>query len=103
MPLYAWSAHLFSNCCEAFGSFVCLHGVTEEKLKLDEAFVRISTGLETIDRILKCNINGVDFCFRVEEFSCLDNGLESLQEGGAVLETSSEPSGWGVGDDVESI
>lgn len=67
VPLQAWMERFFNIGCSSFGSLIGLHAMTEKKLRLDEAFVKVNTGLNTIDRIISCNIDGVTFKIRVEE------------------------------------
>lgn len=61
-----------------------VHEVTANKLKLDEAFVKVSTGIRTINRTLRCKIDGTSFDIKIEEVKCIE------------LEEDLMPSGWSI-------
>lgn len=46
-----------------FGRLEELHEVTKNRKRLDEAFVKVSTDLASIDRIMNYNIDGAAFKF----------------------------------------
>lgn len=82
----------FELGCSKFGSLVEIHQVTEEKSRLDEAYVQISTGLTTIDKLWNCNIGGNKFQIKIEEIRCLVKELELHLSGDTCSETTSETS-----------
>lgn len=73
VPLHAWSLRFFCLASSKFGRLEELHDVTKSRRRLDEAYVRISTSLATIDRIMKCNIDNSHFQIRIEEIRCMEN------------------------------
>lgn len=64
--------------CASLGRSVGVHGVTDQKLRLDETYVEISTGLPHVDRTLNCEIDGPSFTVRVEEVKDLIKKLWNL-------------------------
>lgn len=56
--------------CAQFGQLVELHGLSENKKRLDAAFVKIETDLLLVDRLLSCCIDGVVFVIKINEVSC---------------------------------
>lgn len=67
VPLHAWSDRFFGLGCARFGRMVSMHEVSKNKRKFDEAYIRISTGLQSVDHIMRCKIDGAEFQIRVEE------------------------------------
>lgn len=53
------------------GAFLELHDDTKSKKCLDTAMVKVSTGLNSIDRVLQCKIYSASFTIRAEEINCL--------------------------------
>lgn len=70
--MHAWSERFFEAACSGFGKLVNLNEVTRNKLRLDEAFVQISTGLGSCDRLLPCKIDGYCFNVRIQEVCCME-------------------------------
>lgn len=60
-------------CSLKFGRLEELHEATKNRRRLDEAYIKVSTGLATIDIIMNCTIDDASFQIRVEEIRCLDN------------------------------
>lgn len=106
VPLHAWSMRLFCLCSAKFGRLEKLHEVTRIRSRLDEAYVKVSTGLAWIDRIIKCKIDGTSFQIKVEEIRCMDNIShlkvleDSESEEGFV---SSAKSDWSSNDSVQAM
>lgn len=57
------------------GRLVEMHELTESRRKLDEAYVRILTGLNSLDGILACKIDGESFNVRIEEVHFMEKEL----------------------------
>lgn len=49
--------------------------MTESKRRLDVAFVRVLTGLNSVAGILACKIDGESFNIRFEEVCCMENEI----------------------------
>lgn len=121
IPLHAWSLRFFRLCSSRFGRLEELHDVTLIKSRLDEAYVKVSTGLASIDRIMQCNIDGASFQIRVEEIRCMEsiNHLKIMEDSASETDSdTSEEREWSGGapapammgtcsdfddDDVESV
>lgn len=58
-----------------------LHEATKQRSRLDEAYVRISVGLTSVDRIFICRIDGAEFKIKIEEIKCMDEELNLKQIG----------------------
>lgn len=103
VPLHAWSRRFFCTVSSKFGRLEELHDVTVHRKSLGEAYVSISTGLDTIDRIITCNIDGACFKIRIEEIRCMDNfnHLQFLDDLASESSASSE-SEWSVNDSVHA-
>lgn len=50
-----------------------IHEHTNERRNLDAAYVRILTGLNSVNGILTCKINGETHNIRIDEMCCMDN------------------------------
>lgn len=102
VPLQAWSERFFGLGCSKFGRLVEMHEVTANKVRLDHAFIKVSTGLSSVDRCFPCKINGVQFSIRIEEF----NGFEKEEWVGGESESdfdSSEAESWPDVDSIEAL
>lgn len=75
VPLQAWCPRFFELSYAQFGRMVEVHDAMMKKSRLDMAYVRISTGLISIDRTMECNIDGKFFQIRVEEVKCLEREI----------------------------
>lgn len=53
--------------CAPFARLVNMHGVTNQKICLDTAFIEIIMGLKQDNRTLSCAIDGTNFTVQVEE------------------------------------
>lgn len=47
--------------------------VTANKLRLDEALIRVFTGLNSINRVMRCNIDGASCTIFIDEVKCMDD------------------------------
>lgn len=97
VPLQAWSPRFFHTACSQFGRLVELHEITSSRRRLDEAFVKVFTGLVSCDKILPCNIDGVLFPVKIEEICCdeVEDLWDPLGEAGSESEfSSSNDDGW---------
>ncbi|KAL6583818.1 hypothetical protein OROMI_003107 [Orobanche minor] len=88
IPLHAWSESFFKEACNRFGLMVELAEATKLRQRLDVAVVKVRTGLESIDRLLDCKIDGVWYKIRIEEISQAE--MEFLEEMGEVVESWSD-------------
>lgn len=73
--------------------------MTKQRRRLDEAFVRVSVGLNTVDTIVKCRINGAEFKIKIEEINCMDEEANLKQMGDE--DTSSDSEGSEIGDCID--
>lgn len=103
VPLQAWSSRFFGLGCVPFGRFISMHGVTESKSRLDEAFVEVSTGMAQVDRMIECRIDGANFAVRVEEIRCREHISELFQSSDSEPEAKSEYSDLEEWDDEDSV
>lgn len=102
--LQAWSLRFFCLGCSSFGSLIELHEVTKQRVRLDEAYVRISVGLASIDRIIKCRIDGAEFKIKIEEIKCMDEETNLKQIGVSDSDSDSDGSAMeGCYDDGSSV
>lgn len=103
VPLQAWSRNFFSWGCTRRGRLVEVHEITESQRKLDAAYIRILTGLNTLDEVWTCKIDGMSFHIRIEEIRCMEKELHLQQ----CWETESEydltSSKEGDNEDAESV
>lgn len=100
VPLHAWSRRFFSWGCDRMGRLVELLDATESKRKLDVAYVRVLTGLNSLDGILACRIDGDFFNIKIEEVKCNDQ-VKKLQHG---YNSESElESSWSEGRDCSDL
>lgn len=91
------------------GRLVEVHSITADKRCLDEAYLKISTGLKSIDRMIRSKIDGVFYDIRIEELICMDmkedvkfgRGLFSDSE--SESESESEISKLAGKDDRDSV
>ncbi|XP_057779726.1 uncharacterized protein LOC130998315 [Salvia miltiorrhiza] len=93
VPLNAWNPRFFNLACSKFGLVLKLEEGTRYREKLDEARIQISTGLQSVDRVLNCRINGVAFKIRIEEVRYLDESPtnEDRMKGDSESEWSLSP------------
>lgn len=106
VPLQAWTPRFFAIGCSSFGRLVELHEVSRNKLRLDEAFVKVSTGVWPIDRSLRCRIGGASFRIRVEEIRCSGfmRGVHQQVHVGSESESEfSAPEEWSEKESVEAM
>lgn len=97
VPLHVWSSSFFGMGCSKFGNMIKLHQNTKHKIKLDEALVKVSTGLASIDRLMRCKIDEACFQIRIEEIRCINDESHLLpqKDVGYELESdSSEEEDW---------
>lgn len=92
VPLHMWSARFFEFTCSRFGKMVEVHEITKSKLRIDEAFVQISTGLDSCDRTLPCKIDGLCFNVRIKEICCVEDLVVPEQVGESDLESDGRSS-----------
>lgn len=76
IPLQAWTTRFFNLGCSKFGEVVKIHDVTENKLCLDAAFIKVQIGMEAIGSGFYCMVNGKLFVIRIEEVNCSDEELD---------------------------
>ncbi|XP_057808416.1 uncharacterized protein LOC131022889 [Salvia miltiorrhiza] len=67
VPLQAWNPRFFEAFGARMGMVLKIHELTKSKERLDMAFIQISTGLASINKVIECKINGAHFKVRVEE------------------------------------
>lgn len=56
-----------------------MHDITESRQKLDVTYVRVITGLNSIDGIMAFKIDGESFNIRVEEVRCMEKEVHLQQ------------------------
>lgn len=81
IPLHAWSNRFFGTKNSTIGKMIRVHDVTTSRTSLDAAFIKVSTGLNTVDKVLKCKIDGDLFVIRIEELRCSDLELDLFYRG----------------------
>lgn len=91
VPLQAWSSRFFGVVISRIGTMVGLHEYTRCKQRLDEAYVKISTGLQSCDRVVSCKIDGAQFKIKIEEIRCT-HMIGFLGQGGAPESISTSES-----------
>ncbi|KAL6575979.1 hypothetical protein OROHE_000450 [Orobanche hederae] len=81
VPLQSWSEKFFEIACKQFGRMLEVAAVTKLKQRLDVAFIRVRTGLLSIDKILNCKIDGTLYKIRIEEIDDFkEDGSEEEEE-----------------------
>lgn len=78
VPVHAWTPRFFEVGCVSFGSLVQLHEMTEKRWRLDEAFVKIATGLAPVKSRMIWDVDGSLYTVFIEEIPDPDRSLESL-------------------------
>lgn len=80
-----------------------MHESTESRWNLDTAYVRILTGLSSLEGVLACKINGRSFNIRVEEMCKAESEFQSIQLYESESEAGSGLWGGSKHEDLESI
>lgn len=106
VPLQAWSSRFFELGCLLFSRMEAMHGVTEKRIRLDEAYIKVSTGFASVDRFLTCRIDRALFTIKVEEINCMDSEADGHQSGVCRSELESiffESEVWSEDESVEAL
>lgn len=103
VPLQAWTKRFFSWGCAKVGRVVEVHENTELRRTLDVAYVRIITGLCSLDWVMNCKVDGKSFNIRVEEMRSSEKVPQFQQCGDSDSEVESGFSGESENDDRESM
>ncbi|XP_057793292.1 uncharacterized protein LOC131009909 [Salvia miltiorrhiza] len=69
VPLQAWNTRFFEMVGARMGMVFKIHEVTKRRERLDAAFIQISTGLYSLNKIVESKINGAHFKIHIEELS----------------------------------
>ncbi|XP_057793137.1 uncharacterized protein LOC131009745 [Salvia miltiorrhiza] len=85
VPLQAWNSRFFETVGARMGMVLKMHEKTSAKDRLDVAWIQMSTGLETLNRVFDCRIAGAHFKIRIEEAGDMQaeespHDLEDLSE-----------------------
>lgn len=73
VSLQAWSPRFFDEAFAKIGMVLKIQNRTKLRERLDKAMVQISTGLQSVNRILRCRVDGAFFKIRIEEVRSSEN------------------------------
>ncbi|XP_057787172.1 uncharacterized protein LOC131004499 [Salvia miltiorrhiza] len=98
VPLQAWNPRFFEYVGARMGMVLKVHEKTTSRSRLDVAWIQMSTGLETLNRVVECRIAGAQFKIRIEE------SVDLMAEGDTLFsEVNSDCSDESSPEDVEDV